>query len=295
MHYRSEQALEMAVKSAAKASPIDTGQAVTGFYFHRLLCRIFSDANSPFVLKGGHGMLARTYDARATRDIDLISESGDLDAALDELKNLAGTDLGDFVSFEFVTARPIKVEDEYRSGLCVSFDAFLGSKKKQTVSIDLVIDEIPLDRFDILHPADRLDLPGLQTFDYKVHPVAAALADKFCGIIETHDGSPSSRVKDLTDICIYATTSECDGAALSLRLNKECSARKIAVPGRFSVPEGWLTKYGTVYAKTAAATAALKDYPRMQDAIELGESLFNPALDGSTAGKVWNPRLKLWR
>jgi hypothetical protein len=43
----------MAVKEAAKLSPLDTGKAVSGFYFHRLLCRVFADDNMGFVLKGG--------------------------------------------------------------------------------------------------------------------------------------------------------------------------------------------------------------------------------------------------
>ena len=104
-------ALEMAIKAAAKASPLETGRAVSGFYFHRLLCRVFSKPDSPFMLKGGQSMLARTMDARATRDIDLLSEEADLDAALAELRALAEADLGDFVVFEFVGAVPIKVED----------------------------------------------------------------------------------------------------------------------------------------------------------------------------------------
>lgn len=53
MKYKSAAALEMAVKSAAAASPMDTGRAVTAFYFHRLLCRVFADGNDSFVLKGG--------------------------------------------------------------------------------------------------------------------------------------------------------------------------------------------------------------------------------------------------
>lgn len=53
MTYKSPAALEMAVKEAAKASPRDTGRAISGFYFHRLLCRVFAGGNSSFVLKGG--------------------------------------------------------------------------------------------------------------------------------------------------------------------------------------------------------------------------------------------------
>ena len=50
MTYRSAAALEMAVKEAAKASSQDTGRAIAGFYFHRLLCRVFAGGNGSFVL-----------------------------------------------------------------------------------------------------------------------------------------------------------------------------------------------------------------------------------------------------
>jgi hypothetical protein len=36
MRYRTPAALEMAVKAAAKASPLDTNLAISGFHFHRL-------------------------------------------------------------------------------------------------------------------------------------------------------------------------------------------------------------------------------------------------------------------
>lgn len=51
MRYRTPAALEMAVKAAAKASPLDTNLAISGFYFHRLLCRVFSEKDRKFVLK----------------------------------------------------------------------------------------------------------------------------------------------------------------------------------------------------------------------------------------------------
>lgn len=81
MRYKTPAALEMAVKEAAKKSPLDTNRAIAGFYFHRLLCRVFSDPDSPFVLKGGQSVLARTVDARATRDIDLLARETSVEAA----------------------------------------------------------------------------------------------------------------------------------------------------------------------------------------------------------------------
>ena len=82
MRYKTPAALETAVKEAAKKSPLDTNRAIAGFYFHRLLCRVFSDPDSPFVPKGGQSVLARTVDARATRDIDLLAREASAEAAV---------------------------------------------------------------------------------------------------------------------------------------------------------------------------------------------------------------------
>ncbi len=72
MRYKTQEALEMAVKAAARRSAHHADRAMTGFYFHRLLCRIFNDPNLGFVLKGGQSILARTVNVRATKDIDLL-------------------------------------------------------------------------------------------------------------------------------------------------------------------------------------------------------------------------------
>jgi hypothetical protein len=115
---------------------------------------VFADGNDSFVLKDGRAMLARTADARATRDIDLLSTGESLEEALEELVRLAGTDLGDFVTFEFAGSRPIKAEDEYRSGLSVGFVPLVGAKRLQPVSVDLVVDEVPLEGGERVAPAE---------------------------------------------------------------------------------------------------------------------------------------------
>lgn len=142
MRYKTPAALEMAVKEAAKKSPLDTNRAIAGFYFHRLLRRVFSDPDSPFVLKGGQSVLARTVDARATRDIDLLARETSVEAAVAGLRRFAGIGLGDFISFSFDKAEPIKADDEYRSGMKVWFTPSLGGKSLQAVSVDLAVDEV---------------------------------------------------------------------------------------------------------------------------------------------------------
>ena len=178
--YKSARALEMAVKEAAKASSLDTGRAVSSFYFHRLFCRVFADGNEAFVLKGGQSMLARTLDARATRDIDLLSVQVDLDAALKDLLDASRKDLGDFVTFELVETRPIKANDEYRSGLSVRLAPIIGAKRMQDISVDLVVDQVPLDA--VYATTCNIDGDRLSSFSENVTPhgslrIAASLTD----------------------------------------------------------------------------------------------------------------------
>ena len=142
MRYKTPAAHGMAVKEAAKKSPLDANRAIAGFYLHRLLCRVFSDPDSPFVLKGGQSVLARTVDARATRDIDLLARETSVEAAVADLRRLAGIGIDDFISFSFDKAEPIKADGEHRSGMKVWFTPSLGGKSLQAASVDLVVDEI---------------------------------------------------------------------------------------------------------------------------------------------------------
>ena len=64
--YKTPDAMEMAVKAAAKASSQDTNQALLDYYHDRFLSRIFSEDDPRFILKGGRGMLARLVDVRRT-------------------------------------------------------------------------------------------------------------------------------------------------------------------------------------------------------------------------------------
>lgn len=295
MKYKTPNALEMAVKAAAKDSPLDTGRAISSFYFHRLLCRIFSDPERGFVLKGGQGMLARTVNARATRDIDLLSKEQSLKGALEALKAAASVDLGDHMRFVFESASEIKTEDEYRSGLSVLFTPWLGRKRMQPISIDLVVDEIPFDEAEIIVPADRIRVEGVKVFDYLVYPVESALADKLCAMVERHDGRPSSRVKDLVDVLVYATTCAVDGGKLTASIRREAGARRLTLAERFVVPKEWEKTYSRQFSKLCAQTGLSNAYTSIADARKLASKLFNPILDGSAEQKKWDYKTTAWK
>ncbi|BAK45663.1 nucleotidyl transferase AbiEii/AbiGii toxin family protein [Eggerthella sp. YY7918] len=292
--YASPRAVEMAVKEAARRSPMDTNRAISGFYFHRLLCRVFSELDSPFVLKGGLSALARTTDARYTRDIDLTTNSLDIDAAVDELKILVSKDLNDFVSFEYANCSPIKAEDEYREGRTVTFDVFLGAKRVQTVSVDLVADEIDCGKSDRISPADRIELIDIESYDYLVYPAEKAVADKVCGIVERHGDRPSSRVKDLVDIVVYARNVAFDFDVLSVALSTELSARKLTLQRAFSLPPEWGDAQARQYTKLARQAVVPDRFRNIFNAEMLTKELIEPCLSGQAGLKIWNTEALTW-
>ena len=294
MRYKIPAALEMAAKAAARRSVLDTGRAMTGFYLHRLLCRIFSDPHHAFVLKGGQSMLARTVDARATKDIDLLCKERSLERALEELERLASADLGDHMRFTLASADPIKVEDEYRSGLRVVFQPTLGPKSLQPIPIDLVVDEVPLERAELVAPADRVDVEGLQICDYLVYPVENALADKLCALVERHDGRASSRVKDLGDIAIYAATCPIDGGKLRAHVLREGAVRGIVLPEAFSIPDEWGAPHARQFEKLCSQTSLPHSLRSIGASVELASRLFDPVLTGFADDMTWNPATCEW-
>lgn len=292
--YKTARALEMAVKEAARKSPMDTSVAIEGFYFHRLLVRIFDGGESPFVLKGGHGMLARTLDARRTRDIDIATDDLDIEIALQELRNLVSRDMDDFLSYEVAGYGPIKTRDRYRDGYSVSVSVMLGGRSMHPISIDLVADEVECGRPEYLTPADRLEIAGLPVCDYPVYPVEAAVVDKLCGIMERHDGRPSSRVKDLVDLVVYATHEHIDGDKLATRLRGEAATRGVALPTAFCLPDEWAGTYERLYGRLVSQTVLGESFPTMGDAAEIVGRLFDPALTGVCGGLRWNPETTSW-
>ena len=101
-------ALEDRLKRLAQEEGLDLQRVRRQAAFDRLLCRLFSTAGAPWLLKGGYAMELRLKTARATRDMDLALKhlpvpAGDWDAnaapVLEALREAGQLDLEDFFSF----------------------------------------------------------------------------------------------------------------------------------------------------------------------------------------------------
>ena len=97
--YRDPRAMRNAIadrlRPLARERGIQLSSLQRQFAYDRLLCRVFRDEPDRWVLKGATAMLARLgADARHTRDIDLLSRTGDLDESERALRGAAALDLG---------------------------------------------------------------------------------------------------------------------------------------------------------------------------------------------------------
>jgi hypothetical protein len=236
--------------------------------------------------------LARFATARHSKDVDVFFNVTDADAddAVDALRAALRIDLGDHFNFDITRVAPLQEEAK---GSRVHVNARLGPTSFATFHIDVVVGTAMTGIPDVVPPLTPVDIEGLVRPHYRVFPVADHLADKLCAIIGTYAraGRPasSSRVKDLVDIAIVATTQAIGSKALRVAVATNAALRRLELPERFAVPDpvGWAARYPRVAAE---APGPVSDY---DTAVNLASRIFDPVLDATATGG-WDPSVQAW-
>ncbi|MGH3350651.1 MAG: nucleotidyl transferase AbiEii/AbiGii toxin family protein [Nocardioides sp.] len=296
--YATPAGVEAAIKDTARAASaadpsLTINERIRIEHFRRFLSRVFSEGQeSEWILKGGTGMLARVPSTRSTLDIDLYREGFTLDQALDDLRRLAGVDLGDHFRFVY-TGHQASIggeEQPYTDGYRVSFDVYVGAQKKTRINIDLAIGVGVTAQVTSATPASGLALPRLASYPYRLYPVVDQIADKVCATMADYHGRPSSREKDLVDLVVLATTQEVSGQALQTAIAHETHLRQMEPITQFAVPSRW----GAAYAKMARSVPYCTNYRTVDQARELVAAFIDPVLNGSAAESTWTPASLAW-
>lgn len=268
------------------------------FAYDRLLARVFTGVDRErWILKGAGALLARLPDARHSRDIDMayVAESGqteeaELEDAERSLRVAADSDLADHFRFEITRVTPLQ---EAAKGRRLHLSAYLGSKYA-TFHTDVVVGSIMTAKPDQFPPLTPVQVPGLTRPGYRLFPLADHVADKLCATIEVHqrDGhvQPSTRVKDLVDLVLIASTQRPSAAQLRHALEVGTRLRGLVLPDRFVVPE--LQSWRAGYPRKANDAAA--ELPSFDDAVRQAADFLDPVLAGIASGR-WDPVLGLWR
>lgn len=263
------------------------------FAYDRALAKLFSSIDADrWVLKGAGALLARLATARHSKDIDMFftATDADVDDAVDALQAALRIDLGDHFTFDITRVAPLQEEAK---GARVHVNARLGPTLFATFHIDVVVGTVMTGTPDVVAPLTPLDIEGLIRPRYRVFPVADHLADKLCATISTHAGrgrsASSSRVKDLVDIAIIATTLEIDSQALRIAVATNAALRRLDLPECFAVPDpvGWAARYPRVAAESPGPV------PDYDTAVSVASEVFDPVLDATATG-VWDPSVQAW-
>lgn len=280
-------------KATAKATGVDTSAVIRRFVFGRFLARVFHDPSAPWVLKGGTAVLARVHDARTTKDVDLLHQLGDLNAAVEALTAAGRIDLDDHFRFVIVNVETNIGGQPQVDGCRVTIDAYVGTMKKDTFGVDLVTGSLMTAAPEtITDPV--LDLRGLEAPVMRLYPVVDHIADKLCATQAMYgaDGNlPSSRVRDLVDLVVLARSQDVDGSALISAVRGEWTHRSLPGTPVFAPPADWERRYPPE-AHKAPVVADMTAFP---DAVALVGAFLAPVVDGSAAGRRWIASDLTWR
>jgi hypothetical protein len=296
--YVDSQAVSSAIKAAARSAnqndpDLNIDSLIRQAAFDRFLCRIFSEREqSEWLLKGGTGMLARVPNSRATLDIDLYRSGYTIDGALTDLRKLATVDLRDH--FHFVYAgheRLIRGENQpYIDGLRVTFAVYVGVTEHPKLHVDIAVGGGLTDSIDVIEPANRLNLPRLTTYPYRLYPVVDQIADKVCATMELHANRSSTREKDLVDLVVLAVTQDIAFDALNKAIRDEAARRGLPEFTSFSIPNTW----GRAYQSMTTTLRICEGYERIDQAAALMDAFINPVLQRNDLS-LWRHELRYWR
>lgn len=183
--------------------------------FDRLLARLLDVAPGRWVLKGGLALDYRFGDrARTTRDIDLAMAGGE-EGATAALLDAQAADLGDF--FVFTIERTAKL-DELQEGAAVRYRvrSEVAGRLFEEFVLDVGFDIPPDASVEVLRGPDLLAFAGIPPVKAPALALELQIAEKLHAYTRGYGqaGVQSTRVKDLIDLILIATSRSLDAAEL---------------------------------------------------------------------------------
>ena len=199
------QALENRLMNIARDEGVDIQRLRRQVSFDRLLCRLFDDPASPWLLKGGYAMELRIAEGRATRDVDLavrlpIVGSGKLsDRILIALQDAAAVDLRDF--FSFAIGRPTQdLAGAPYGGARYPVEVRMDGRTFAKFHLDVGTGDAVLEPADEIRGRDWLGFAGLPTRAFPAISKEQQFAEKIHAYTLPREGRSNTRVRDLVDM-----------------------------------------------------------------------------------------------
>jgi len=180
--------------------------------FDRLLCRLFREANVPWLLKGGYAMELRMRGARTTRDLDLAirqlpggARQWDEDAIRNLLEDAAGFDLGD--GFEFIIGEPtMDLDAAPYGGSRYPVEAQMAGRRFANFHLDVSAGDVLREPYETLEGRDWFGFAELPKAKVSAVSREEQFAEKLHAYTLPRQGRPNTRVKDLVDLVLLSVS-----------------------------------------------------------------------------------------
>lgn len=258
--------------------------------FERFLERAFRALGHDAVLKGGVALELRIQRSRTTRDVDLRASSDPV-WVLERLRDAAREDLGDWLSFEVApdsTHPEIDADGLIYGGRRYRAVASMAGKPYGLpFGVDIAFAEPFHGTPDAIEGSELLGFVGIPRPRFRIYPIEAHLAEKLHAYTLPRR-RPNSRVKDLPDLALLATTRDIDAR----ELREACfgvfdrRATHPLPPVLPPPPDQWVP----VYERMAKIDRL--PWRTLAEVYGVAASFLNPVLRGSNG--TWNPQELVW-
>lgn len=259
--------------------------------FDRFVARVFAVFGDRVIAKGGAVLELRLERARMTRDVDL-RVTGDPHSILPLLERASAMETGDFLSF-IVKRDPhhpaIGGDGVIYEGQRFRVEGRLARKiYGEPFGVDAAFGDVLLVPPDEILGTDFFAFLELPRTRLRVYPRSTHLAEKLHAYTLPRERE-NSRVKDLPDMALLATTGPFDAGALRDAINATFAFRKTHdVPTALPAPP---PSWRAVYARMAAQDQlAWGDIDALTVAVR---AFLDPILDGRTG--TWDATTWAWR
>ncbi|MGB8930682.1 MAG: nucleotidyl transferase AbiEii/AbiGii toxin family protein [Anaeromyxobacteraceae bacterium] len=293
--YASPEAFKRAVEDRLRAAAKGGDQIARKrqlLVFDRFLARAVAALGNAATLKGGLALELRLEHARSTQDVDLRM-TGSPDDLLAKLQGAGRLPLGDFMTFEVGPDedRPvIQNEGVQYEGLRFRAECMLAGKLYgQRFGVDVAFSDPILGEPETVVAEDHLAFAGIAPPSLRLYPIETHVAEKLHAFTMPRL-RVNSRVKDLPDIALLATTRAIDAKRLRTAFELTFAFRKThEVPARLpDPPPAWVTPYAAMAREEQLTWLTLTDVTRA------AREFLDPVLAGGWDA-TWDPRSWRWR
>lgn len=287
-----KRALEDRLKRRASETGEDLERLRQRAVFERLLARLVAHFGDRVTLKGGTALQLRVEGARMTRDIDLRM-AGDPGALLAELRRAGRLAIdGDFLTF---TVEPNPKHPTFEGdgipyvGQRLRVRAALAGKVYGAhFGVDVGFGDYMACPPEAVTGGEMFHFAGIPPLSVRVYAREVHIAEKLHALTMPR-ARPNSRVKDLPDLALLATTGPFECAALRRAIQASFAQRQShEVPAAIEAPpERWIAPYAEMVKENNLRWTTLDELTAAVRAF------LDPVLRGEEG--TWDPQSWVWR